>query len=180
MNAETSAWGRAIIAVLAADAKKGIASQQEVRNRRAERDEPAGQHTDHEWLKSIEGRIQVAANRGELTKLAREISAKQAAGQCEQVHADHLWELGRQRQNKLGIHTNKDGSLSRSQMTDEALAREGAMTKAQLKEHNALVRSGAPKADQIQRGPLPADQDPWAEQPPPAEPYPPLAGDRDE
>lgn len=33
MNAETSAWGRAIIAVGAADARKGIASREEVRNR---------------------------------------------------------------------------------------------------------------------------------------------------
>src|SRR5215469_5667447 len=38
MNAETSAWGRAIIAVLAADSRKGIASREEVRNRAAERD----------------------------------------------------------------------------------------------------------------------------------------------
>ena len=33
MNAETSAWGRAIIAVGAADARKGIVSREEVRNR---------------------------------------------------------------------------------------------------------------------------------------------------
>lgn len=33
MNAETSAWGRSLIAVGAADAKKGIASANEVRNR---------------------------------------------------------------------------------------------------------------------------------------------------
>jgi hypothetical protein len=39
-NAETSAWGRAIVAALAADTKKGIASAEEVRNRRAEREEP--------------------------------------------------------------------------------------------------------------------------------------------
>lgn len=32
-NAETSAWGRAIVAVLAADTKRGVASAQEVRNR---------------------------------------------------------------------------------------------------------------------------------------------------
>ena len=37
-NAETSAWGRAIVAALAADTKKGIASQEEVRNRQAERE----------------------------------------------------------------------------------------------------------------------------------------------
>lgn len=33
-NAETAAWGRAIVAVLAADTKRGIASKQEVQNRR--------------------------------------------------------------------------------------------------------------------------------------------------
>ena len=32
-NAETAAWGRAIVAALAADTKKGIASHEEVRNR---------------------------------------------------------------------------------------------------------------------------------------------------
>lgn len=38
-NAETSAWGRAIVAALAADTRRGIASAEEVRNRRAERGE---------------------------------------------------------------------------------------------------------------------------------------------
>ena len=40
-NAETSAWGRAIIAVGASDAQK-VASANEVRNRQAEQDIPAG------------------------------------------------------------------------------------------------------------------------------------------
>lgn len=35
-NAETSAWGRAILAVGAADTKKGIASREEVESRRTE------------------------------------------------------------------------------------------------------------------------------------------------
>jgi len=39
-NAETSAWGRAIVAALAADTKRGISSAEEVRNRRAEQDTP--------------------------------------------------------------------------------------------------------------------------------------------
>lgn len=39
MNAETSAWGRAIIATLASDSRKGVASREEVRNRQAEREE---------------------------------------------------------------------------------------------------------------------------------------------
>jgi len=37
MNAETSAWGRAIVAVLASDSKRGVSSREEVRNREAER-----------------------------------------------------------------------------------------------------------------------------------------------
>lgn len=38
-NAETAAWGRAIVAVGAADTKRGIASKQEVRARDADRQE---------------------------------------------------------------------------------------------------------------------------------------------
>jgi hypothetical protein len=40
-NAETAAWGRAIVAALAADTRAGVASQQEVRNRQAERGQSA-------------------------------------------------------------------------------------------------------------------------------------------
>lgn len=44
MNAETSAWGRAIVAALAADSKRGIATRSEVQNRQAEREQqPQGQ-----------------------------------------------------------------------------------------------------------------------------------------
>lgn len=39
-NAETAAWGRAIVAALAADTKKGIASSEEVRNRQVEETDP--------------------------------------------------------------------------------------------------------------------------------------------
>ena len=35
-NAETAAWGRAMVAALAVDTKKGIASSEEVRNRQTE------------------------------------------------------------------------------------------------------------------------------------------------
>lgn len=39
-NAETAAWGRAIVAALAGDTKRGVASAQEVRNRKADQDAP--------------------------------------------------------------------------------------------------------------------------------------------
>ena len=44
-NAETAAWGRAIVAALAADTKRGIASAEEVRNRRAA-DQPEHEQVD--------------------------------------------------------------------------------------------------------------------------------------
>lgn len=44
-NAETAAWGRAIVASLAADTKKGVSSADEVRNRRADQEEAAGPRT---------------------------------------------------------------------------------------------------------------------------------------
>lgn len=50
-NAETAAWGRAIVAALAADTKKGIASAEEVRNRQAERDQPAPEPTEADKLR---------------------------------------------------------------------------------------------------------------------------------
>ena len=54
-NAETAAWGRAIVAALAADAQKPIASREEVRNRQPERQaplerEPASEQTAHTWI----------------------------------------------------------------------------------------------------------------------------------
>jgi hypothetical protein len=65
MNAETSAWGRAILAVLASDSKKGVASRQEVKARRLERDADAPQQNgngrasawgaDAEYERSVTG-----------------------------------------------------------------------------------------------------------------------------
>jgi hypothetical protein len=40
-NAETAAWGRAMVAALAVDTKKGVASKEEVRNRQVEKTEKA-------------------------------------------------------------------------------------------------------------------------------------------
>jgi hypothetical protein len=50
-NAETSAWGRAIVATLAADTQKGIVSREEVRNRRADETEGEPRPTDVQMTK---------------------------------------------------------------------------------------------------------------------------------
>jgi len=55
-NAETSAWGRAIMAALAADARKGIASANEVRNRQATPEpltEPGIEYATRQQVKAI-------------------------------------------------------------------------------------------------------------------------------
>ena len=78
MNAETSAQGRAIIAALASDSKRGVASREEIRNRHAEQEPhetPSGpQRTqvkipgpDHERLRegTARGRVD-GAQRGPL------------------------------------------------------------------------------------------------------------------
>jgi hypothetical protein len=49
MNAETSAWGRALVAAFAADTKKGIATSLDVRTREAERQQQYGPPDDQGW-----------------------------------------------------------------------------------------------------------------------------------
>lgn len=46
-NAETAAWGRAMVAALAVDTKQGVASMQEVRNRQVEQ---------RDWLAETKGK----------------------------------------------------------------------------------------------------------------------------
>jgi len=98
MNAETSAWGRAIVAVLAADTSLAVASAEEVRNRRED-----------------------------------------------------------------GLPVNRDGSLARSQVTDEEREAAGVMTKQQTREHTQLRKLDHPRPAERATGPAPDDQ--WAGQP---------------
>jgi hypothetical protein len=63
-NAETAAWGRAIVAALAADTTKGIASQEEVRNRQSDAAVPPAPTVDpvlsSEWIETLEAATSVA------------------------------------------------------------------------------------------------------------------------
>jgi hypothetical protein len=61
MNAETSAWGRAIVAVLASDSKRGVASRQEVEARRAEREDGLPTNADGSLSRSRTSDDQKAA-----------------------------------------------------------------------------------------------------------------------
>lgn len=115
MNAETSAWGRAIVAVLAADSRK-IASAEEVRNRQAERDQPApaperaptparasarAAETDWAWASEFENRLDAACSRTELTDRWEELKAAVAAGTITETDAGHLKASISERRNEL-------------------------------------------------------------------------------
>lgn len=90
-NAETSAWGRAIQAALAADARKGIASQDEVRNRRAEQ----AITTNPEWFALAKDTIYKATTLAALEKAGAEIKRAVAAGEVSDSDKDGLADLYR-------------------------------------------------------------------------------------
>ena len=53
-NAETAAWGRAMVAALAVDTRKGIASAEEVRNRQVEPNQSSKPVPSRNWLADVE------------------------------------------------------------------------------------------------------------------------------
>lgn len=60
-NAETAAWGRAMVAALAVDTKKGIASQEEVRNRSEKTvDKPVVTYTPEQQQMALDAFNQIA------------------------------------------------------------------------------------------------------------------------
>lgn len=67
-NAETAAWGRAIVAALAADTKTGVASSEEVRNRQAEQTRPQ-QSGQRQPSVAEQAEASLSAAVGDLTKL---------------------------------------------------------------------------------------------------------------
>lgn len=121
MNAETSAWGRAIIAVLAADAKKGISTAEEVRNRQAERN-PV--RTDRAWLARMESAIN-GATPEQMDAIAAEIRAEENAGRVEVEHGEHLLHLFQQRQ---AAHADAR-QTNPAQRTPSPLASKAMLTK---------------------------------------------------
>jgi hypothetical protein len=83
MNAETGAWGRAIVAVLAADTKRGIASAQEVNSR-------APQAVDTNLIKDLENKIAYAKSIEELDAYADIVKSKVDSGQIDQNNRTKL------------------------------------------------------------------------------------------
>lgn len=75
MNASTSAIGRAIVAALAADTKRGMASADEIRNRRADNDAAAAERDALEGRAHDDGWDSVQQREAEFSRLKAETDA---------------------------------------------------------------------------------------------------------
>lgn len=82
-NAETAAWGRAMVAALAVDTRKGIASAEEVRNRRADQAmEKAFGAPEKKWptAKQVEEELAKATDMAQFEKVRATARAAAASG----------------------------------------------------------------------------------------------------
>jgi hypothetical protein len=158
-NAETSAWGRALVAALAADTKRGVASAEEVRNRQAERQDPLAQARSAVWEQAKRLGLDMPALRDRYVATHDGSVIDDATAAEVRAFAEILSKEGRN-----GLPLNKDGSVSKRQSTPEQRADAGMMTPEQEAEHKRLVAeatSNPKKAERIPGG-VPVDEDPWA------------------
>jgi hypothetical protein len=77
-NAETAAWGRALVAVGAADARSGVASREEVQNRAASQANPAFQPS--EAANELMGRVQAAETLEDLSTVWKSVQTGKEVG----------------------------------------------------------------------------------------------------
>lgn len=103
-NAETSAWGRAILAVGAADTRKGVASREEVANRRADREDwdeatpaPNGRPTadadaamKHQTCEQFIEQVKNATSAERIKTLGQLVKEARGGGRITQAHYDRI------------------------------------------------------------------------------------------
>ena len=156
-NAETSAWGRAMVAALSADTKRGVASAQEVRNRKAERDDPIAVAKSEVW--------EQAKRLGwDMPTLRERYAAAHQGEVIDDAQAGHLLAYAKKlaQTGTNGLPLNKDGSVSKRQTTEEQRVEAGLMSDEERKEHERLVKEVTENEQKALRaGPGELD-DPWA------------------
>lgn len=107
-NAETSAWGRAIVAALAADTRKGIASAEEVRNRRTDDEDRDPTTVGFEEDPSVRAwRLEAASETATVEELQGLWRAVSAAGKLLSLTA--LWTSDGSERMRLGDFINQRG-----------------------------------------------------------------------
>lgn len=158
-NAETSAWGRAMVAALAADTKRGIASAEEVRNRKAEREEPLADPVADAKAKvwnqaqRLGWDLQTLKDRFESD---HDEHLETAAVGVLLAYAKELSQLGAN-----GLPLNKDGTVSKSRITSEQRDEAGLMSKEQSKAHDELVKDVLADEKTVVRADGPVEPGPW-------------------
>lgn len=104
-------------------------------------------------------------NKGQLTALVMGLVVKptRAADASTDIQDDipEQQSLGHDEDLEDALPRNKNGSISRSRVTDEQLEAAGSMTKAQVKEHSALVKEVLGDHKPAER------EDLWTQGPPP-------------
>lgn len=108
-NAETSAWGRAIVAALAADTRRGIASANEVRNRSGNGNGAPPQATDKQRLVAECQKRSIPATKANMDAIAAEWAKVDGSG------ADPA------RENPAGPETGDDSAASSDASSPETL-----------------------------------------------------------
>lgn len=104
-NAETSAWGRAIVAALAADTKRSVASSEEVRNRQADREwekNPTWDPIEQDVLRTgWEAEIADAADMAALKAIGTKLLGAKRSKELSPASYDHLVTAGAARKAEL-------------------------------------------------------------------------------
>lgn len=154
-NAETSAWGRAMVAALAADTRQGVASAQEVRNRTAEREDPKAVAVAAVWEQAKRLGMDRPALRDRFAQDYSGRDINEANASDLKAFADKL-----SREGKNGLPLNKDGSVSKRQTTEEQRAEAGMMTREQQKAHEQLVKDTTENEQKAERSSV-SPPGPW-------------------
>jgi len=101
-NAETSAWGRAIVAALAGDTKRGIASAEEVRNRRADQTPPNWDPVEQEIeFNKWQAEIDEATSMDELAAIGKRMLSSKRSRELSPATYDKLAIAGGARKGEL-------------------------------------------------------------------------------
>ena len=104
-NAETSAWGRAIVAALAADTKRSVASREEVQNRQADRDwekNPTWDATEQEVLVTAwTAEIEDAKDEAAIKAIGQKLLKAKRSRELSPASYDHLAVAGGKRKAEL-------------------------------------------------------------------------------
>jgi len=104
-NAETSAWGRAIVAALAADTKRSVASQEEVRNRQADREweqNPVWDPLEQEVLVTgFLAELEDAKDEAQIKDIGRRVGAGKKARELSPASVDRITQAAAARKAEL-------------------------------------------------------------------------------